>query len=86
MKTIMMYHKSMRTTIDLPDHLLVEAKKWAAERRIPLTRLVEESLRSYLSEQRMRRREVPEDLPVLRDAAPLPGVDLDDTSRLWEIE
>lgn len=81
-----MYHKSMRTTIDLPDHLLVEAKKNAAERRIPLTRLIEESLRSYLSEQRMRQAEVPDALPVLHDPAPLPGVDLNDTSRLWELE
>ncbi|MGH9381086.1 MAG: DUF6364 family protein [Thermoanaerobaculia bacterium] len=76
----------MRTTIDLPGHLLVEAKKYAAERRVSLTRLVEESLRSYLSEQRMRRTEVPESLPVLRNPAPLPGVDLNDTSRLWELK
>lgn len=78
----MMHHKSMRTTVDLSDHLLVEAKKHAAERRIPLTRLIEDSLRSYLSEQRVRRTDVPEALPVLRDPVPLPGVDLDDTSRL----
>ena len=83
---IIMYHQRMRTTIDLPDHLLVEAKKHAAERRIPLTRLVEESVRSYLSEQRMRRAEVPGSLPLLRDPAPRPGIDLDDTSRLWELE
>jgi len=27
----------MRTTVDLPDHLLVDAKKLAAERHVPLT-------------------------------------------------
>lgn len=76
----------MRTTVDLPDHLLVDAKKLAADRRIPLTRLLEESLRSYLGEQRMQLQKEPSPLPVLIDPAPVPGVDLDDTSRLWEME
>jgi len=76
----------MRTTIDLPDHLLVDAKKLAAERRVPLTRLLEESLRSYLSEQRLRTREEPIPLPVLTNPVPVAGIDLDDTSRLWEVE
>lgn len=80
----MMYHSRMRTTIDLPDHLLLEAKRCAAERRVPLTRLVEESLRSYLSEQRMRRKQAPDTLPLLQD--PVPLLDLNDTSRLWELE
>jgi len=76
----------MRTTIDLPDPLFLDAEKLAAERHVPLTRLLEESLRSYLSEQRLRTREEPAPLPVLPDPAPVPGVDLDDTSRLWEAE
>jgi hypothetical protein len=73
----------MRTTIDLPDHLLLEAKKLAAERHVPLTRLLEESLRAYLSGQRLRAREEPAPLPVLAGPAPVAGVDLDDTCRLW---
>lgn len=76
----------MRTTIDLPDHLLVDAKKLAAERHVPLTRLLEESLRAYLSEQRLRRHEEPAPLPVLTDPVPVSDLDLDDTSRLWELE
>jgi hypothetical protein len=76
----------MRTTIDLPEQLLVDAKKLAAERHIPLTRILEESLRSYLSDQRLRRRERPAPLPVLPDPAPVAGINLDDTSRLWEVE
>lgn len=84
---IMMYHQPiMRTTIDLPDHLLVDAKKLAAERHVPLTRLLEESLRAYLSEERLRLQEEPAPLPVLTEPAPAAGVDLDDTSRLWEME
>ena len=81
-----MYHQRMRTTLDIPDHILVEAKKLAADRRLPLTRIVEESLRSFLSEQRARSAEPPPPLPVVRDAAPRHGIDLDDTSRLWEIK
>lgn len=76
----------MRTTVDLPDHLLVDAKKLAADRHIPLTRVLEESLRSYLSEQRLQVREKPVPLPVLAGPAPLSRVNLDDTSRLWELE
>lgn len=77
----------MRTTIDLPQHLLLEAKQIAAERKISLTRIVEESVRLYLSEQRTQRtRSAVEPLPVLRKPAVRKGVDLDDTSRLWELE
>lgn len=76
----------MRTTVDLPDHLLVEAKKLATERHVPLTRLLEESLRAYLSDQRLQAAETPAPLPVLTEPRPMAGLDLDDTSRLWEIE
>ena len=76
----------MRTTVDFPDHLLVDAKKLAAERHLPLTRLLEESLRSYLCEQRLQARTEPVPLPVLVGPVPVAGVDLDDTSRLWELE
>jgi hypothetical protein len=81
------HHRIMRTTVDIPEHLLVEAKQLAAERHIPLTRLFEDSLRLYLGEQRMgRSKDAPVPLPVLRDPAPVAGIDLDDTSRLWELD
>lgn len=77
----------MRTTIDIPEHLLIEAKQLAAERRLPLTRLFEDSLRLYLGEQRSRRAQVePAPLPILRDSVPVAGIDLDDTSRLWDLK
>lgn len=75
----------MRTTVDLPEHLLVEAKKHAAKRRIPLTRVVEESLRTYLSEQRVVAVKAPQRLPVLSEPVPRPEVNLDDTSQLWDL-
>jgi len=76
----------MRTTVDLPDDLLVHAKRVAADRHVPLTRLLEESLRLYLSEKRPQMQEGPVPLPVLADPTPVAGVDLDDTSRLWELD
>ena len=39
----------MKTTIDLPDDLLIAAKKRAAELRRPLRALVEEGLRARLA-------------------------------------
>ena len=77
----------MRTTIDIPEHLLVEAKQLAAERRLPLSRLFEDSLRLYLGEQRSRRAQAkPAPLPILRDPVPVEGIDLNDTSRLWDLK
>ncbi len=38
----------MKTTLELPDELLIEAKKQAAEQRRPLKALVEEGLRMVL--------------------------------------
>ena len=78
----------MRTTVDLPEHLLVEAKRLAAAKRLPLTRILEESLRAYLADERTRAREsgsVPA-LPVLRNVKPARGIDLDDTSSLLDVE
>lgn len=84
---MMVYHQRiMRTTVDIPEHLLVEAKQLAAERHLSLTRLFEDSLRLYLGEQRLRRAQTgPEPLPLLRDPMPVEGIDLDDTSRLWDL-
>src|SRR4029077_13817078 len=82
-----MYHlHTMGTTIEIPEYLLVEAKQLAAERHLSLTRLFEDSLRFYLGEQRPRGAQAePAPLPLLRDPMPVEGIDLDDTSRLWEI-
>lgn len=44
----------MKTTIDLPDELLVAAKKRAAEERTSLRALFERGLRSQLRERRSR--------------------------------
>lgn len=76
----------MKTTIDLPDELLIEAKKRAAELRWPLRRLIENGLRAQLagtarvSRSRRGRRigwvTVPGGLP--------PGVDVADRGLMHE--
>jgi hypothetical protein len=78
----------MRTTVALPDHLWIEAKRLAAERRIPWTRILEESLRAYLAEERTRAPESDSTspLPVIRNVRPVRGIDLDDTSALLDVE
>jgi hypothetical protein len=50
----------MKTTLDLPDELLIEAKKRAAEQRRPLRALIEEGLRMALGkpEGKTRRKKV----------------------------
>ena len=46
----------MKTTLELPDELLIAAKKRAAELRRPLRSLVEEGLRLVLREDAKPRR------------------------------
>ena len=67
----------MKTTIELPDDLLIRAKKRAAELRRPLRALIEEGLRARLEETRgkgRRRRKIrwvtaPGGLPADLDVA-----------------
>jgi hypothetical protein len=80
----MAHHCIMRTTVDIPDHLLVQAKKRAAAQHTSVTRLVVAGLRRYLSEERARPAR-PKSLPVNRRARLVSGVDLDDTSELWDL-
>ena len=69
----------MKTTVELPDDLLIAAKKRAAELRRPLRRLIEDGLRASLAvrkrkesgrQARIRWTTVPGGLP--------PGLDLSD--------
>src|SRR5262245_30348780 len=76
---MMSHHDVMRTTIALPEHLLIEAKKLAAERHISLAGLIEESVRAYLHHEHQRVREVAVnyDLPLDRRGKPMRGIDHD---------
>jgi len=48
----------MKTTVDLPDKLLIEAKKRAAEERRPLRSLLADGLRAELGRANARSRAV----------------------------
>lgn len=64
----------MKTTLDLNDSLLTEAKTLAAQQRTTLTRLVEEGLQLRLRQQRMKAKSVR--LPVYHGKGGLaPGLD-----------
>ena len=68
----------MKTTLELPDELLIEAKKRAAEQRRPLRALVEEGLRLALRKPEVQRRKKQVRLITVKGGLP---ADLDLSSR-----
>jgi predicted transcriptional regulator len=75
----------MRTTINLDDDLLQEAKKLAAATGRSLTDLVEEALRERLARREAQRRRERVSLPTYNGGGFLPGVDLDDSAALLDL-
>jgi hypothetical protein len=75
----------MRTTIDLPDELLIAAKKLAAESRKTLREVFERGLRRELAQPTGGRR--PRHRPIrwvtAKGGLP-PGVDIRDRARMHE--
>ena len=75
----------MKTTIDVPDDLLIEAKKRAAELRQPLRQLVADGLRLRLAEVKQGRRQRPRKLRLVTVAGGLPsGLDLTDRAKMHD--
>jgi len=78
----------MRTTLDIADHLLIQAKQRAAAQRTSIKALVEEGLRRVLEADGRRVAEpmVPYAVPLLRGQGGLvAGVDPTDSSALLEL-
>ena len=75
----------MRTTVHLPDDLLAEAKKLAAESRTTLTALIEDSLRETVGRRARRPRPKPLHLTTFGGSGLRPGVDLDDSASLLDV-
>jgi hypothetical protein len=73
----------MRTTLDINDRLLAEAKSHAAQRGLSLKALVEEALRERLHARKGPRASV--GLPTFSGDGLQPGVDLTDGAALLEI-
>lgn len=74
----------MRTTLDLNDRLMAEAKSLAARRGLSFKALVEEALRERLHARAGSER-VPVALPTYGGQGLQPGVDLTDGAALLEI-
>jgi len=74
----------MKTTVDLPDDLLIRAKKHAAETRTPLRLLIERGLRHELAGRgRPRSDAAPRKIRwVVAPGGLPPGVDVSDRSSL----
>ena len=75
--------RCMRTTLDIADEVLRQAKKRAADDGVPLREVVETALRSFLSSRRARgtyKLQWSTDRGRLR-----PGVDLDDRNALFDV-
>jgi hypothetical protein len=75
----------MRTTINLPDELLVQIKKLAAASRTTVRALIEDALRDALAKRRGKRSRLPLQLPTYGHAGLQPGVDLDDSAALLDL-
>jgi hypothetical protein len=74
----------MRTTINLDDTLLAEAKQVAARTGRTLTAVVEDALRESLRRRHDHARPAVE-LPVFGEGGVRPGVDLDDGAALLDL-
>ena len=74
----------MRTTVDLPDDLLAQAKQAAFASKRTLTQVIEDAVREALA-RRKRRAPQSFELPVFGGDGIQPGVDLDDTAALLDV-
>ena len=76
----------MRTTVRLPDDLMRQVKRLAAETDRTLTQLIEDALRATIARAHLRdAREEPFVMPTFRGDGLGRGVDLDDTASLLDL-
>jgi hypothetical protein len=75
----------MRTTVNLDDQLLREAKVLARQTGRTLTSLIEDALRERLARRRAVLTGQPTHLPTVPGRGPLPGVDLDNSAGLRDL-
>jgi hypothetical protein len=75
----------MRTTINLPDSLILQAKKTALAENTTLTEVIANALREALAKRRNKKARRDFKIIASGSGGLLPGVDLDDTSALLDI-
>jgi hypothetical protein len=73
----------MKTTLDLPDELLIQAKKAAAEQRRTLRALVEEGLRMVLREPHQKTKPKRVRLVTVKGGLPR-DLDLSNRDKMYE--
>ena len=74
----------MKTTIQLDDQLLLEAKKHAAQTGRTLKAVIEDALREALARTEINRSQTRVPLQTFKGRGVQPGIDLDDTSSLLD--
>lgn len=75
----------MRTTVNLPDPLLVQARRRAAETGRTLTAFIADAVRESLARRRVGQNQPPVRLTTFRGPGLQPGVDLDDSAALEDL-
>lgn len=75
--------RCVRTTVNLPDEVLAEAKRAAAASGRTLTQFIEEAVRVGLARRETTAR--PQQVLPTSPGAPRPGVDLDDTAAFLDL-
>ncbi len=74
-----------RTTVRLPESLMREVKRLAAETDRTITRVIEEALREFLARRASAGRRSHTRLPTAGAGGLRPGVDLADSSSLLDL-
>jgi hypothetical protein len=74
----------MRTTVRLDEHLLTEAKKFAAESGRTLTAVLEDALRDALARRATRGKRTRVRFRTFKGDGLRPGIDLDDSRALLD--
>ena len=77
--------KHMRTTINLPDDLVLQAKKAALEADTTLTEIIANALRETLARRRQKAPKKKFKIITYGKGGTYPGVDISDTSSLLDI-
>jgi hypothetical protein len=77
--------KHMRTTINLPDDLILQAKKAALDADTTLTEIIANALREALAKRRHNSAKREFKIVASGHGGVFPGVDLDNTSDLLDI-
>ena len=75
----------MRTTLQLDDHVVIEAKKVAAETGRTLTSFIEDAMRLALASRQEAARRPPTDWTTVGGRGVRPGVDLTDSAGLLDL-